>query len=68
MFGAAAIPVGWNWSLVSRDQDGLVATVGLPMGSDDTVLSGGPIGVSRGVLALRAIRTISGLRLARAIS
>ncbi|HVD87716.1 MAG TPA: hypothetical protein VNB91_02320, partial [Jatrophihabitantaceae bacterium] len=55
MFGAAAIPVGWNWSLVSRDQDGLVATVGLPVGLDDTVLSGGPIGVGRDVLARRSV-------------
>jgi hypothetical protein len=55
MFGAAASPVGWNWSLVSRDQDGLVATVGLPVGLDDTVLSGGPIGVGRGVLAGRSV-------------
>ena len=55
MFGAAASPVGWNWDLVSRDQHGLVATVGLPVGLDDTVLSGGPIGVGRGVLAGRSV-------------
>jgi hypothetical protein len=55
MFGAAASPVGWNWNLVSFDQDGLVATVGLPVGLDDTVLSGGPIGVGRGVLAGRSV-------------
>jgi hypothetical protein len=36
------------------------------VGLDDTVLSGGPIGVGRGVLALRAIRTTSGLWHARA--
>jgi hypothetical protein len=36
MFGAAASPVGWNWNLVSRDQGVLVATVGLPVGLDDT--------------------------------
>jgi hypothetical protein len=55
MFGAATDPGGWNWKLVSRDQDGLVATVGLPVGLDDTVLSGGPIGVGRGVLAGRSM-------------
>jgi hypothetical protein len=44
MFGAAANPGGWTWNLVSRDQDELVATVGLPVGIDDTILSG-PIGV-----------------------
>jgi hypothetical protein len=55
MFGAAASPDGWNWNLVSRDQDVLVATVGLPVGLDDTVLSGGPIGVGRGVLAGRSV-------------
>jgi hypothetical protein len=54
MFGAAASPVDWNWNLVSRDEDELVATVGLPVGLDDTVLSGGPIGVGRGVLAGRS--------------
>jgi hypothetical protein len=55
MFGAAARPIGWNWNLVSRDEEGLVATIGLPVGLDDTVLSGGPIGVGRGVLAGRSI-------------
>jgi hypothetical protein len=55
MFGAAARPIGWNWNLVSRDEEGLVATIGLPVGLDDTVLSGGPIGVARGVLAGRSI-------------
>jgi hypothetical protein len=55
MFGAAASPGGWNWNLVSRDEDVLVATVGLPVGLDDTVLSGGPIGVARGVLAARSV-------------
>ena len=55
MFGAAASPGGWNWNLVSRDQDVLVATVGLPVGLDDTVLSGGPIGLGRGVLAGRSV-------------
>ena len=55
MFGAAASPGGWNWDLVSRDQDGLVATVGLPVGLDDTVLSGGPIGIGRAVLAGQSV-------------
>jgi hypothetical protein len=55
MFGAAASPVGWNWDLVSRDQDGLVATVGLPVGLDDTALGDGPIGLGRGVLAGRSV-------------
>jgi hypothetical protein len=55
MFGAAASPGGWNWNLVSRDHDVLVATVGLPVGLDDTVLSGGPIGVGRGVLAGQSV-------------
>ena len=55
MFGAAASPVGWNWNLVSRDQGVLVATVGLPVGLDDTVLSGGPIGLGRGLLAGRSV-------------
>jgi hypothetical protein len=55
MFGAAASPGGWNWNLVSRDQDVLVATVGLPVGLDDTALSGGPIGVGRGLLAGRSM-------------
>ncbi len=55
MFGAAASPVGWNWNLVSRDQDVLVATVGLPVGLDDSVLSSGPTGIGRGVLAGRSL-------------
>ena len=55
MFGVAASPVGWNWNLVSRDQGVLVATVGLPVGLDDTVLSGGPIGLGRGLLAGRSV-------------
>jgi hypothetical protein len=55
MFGAAANPVGWNWNLVSRDQKVLVATVGLPVGLDDMIISGGPIGLGRGVLADRLV-------------
>jgi hypothetical protein len=55
MFGAAAGPGGWNRNLVSRDQDVLVATVGLPAGLDNNVLSGGPIGVGRGALAGRSV-------------
>jgi hypothetical protein len=55
MFGAAASPGGWNWDLVSHEQDVLVATVGLPVGLDDTVLSGGPIGVGRAVLDGRSV-------------
>jgi hypothetical protein len=55
MFGAAANPLGWNWNLVSRDRDGLVATVGLPVGLDDTVLSSGPIGFGRAVPAGRSV-------------
>jgi hypothetical protein len=51
MFGAAASSGGWNWNLVSRDQDVLVATVGLPVGLDDPVLSSGATGMGRGVLA-----------------
>jgi hypothetical protein len=55
MFGTATSPGGWNWNLVCRDQDVLVATVGLPLGLDGTDLSGGPIGVARGVLAGRSV-------------
>jgi hypothetical protein len=55
LFGTAASPGDWNWSLVSRDQDVLVATVGMPVGLDDTVLSAGPIGLGRGVLAGRLV-------------
>jgi hypothetical protein len=55
MFAAAASPAGWNWNLVSRDHEGLVATIGLPVGLDDTVLSGGPIGLGRAVLAGRSV-------------
>jgi hypothetical protein len=55
VFGAAASSGGWTWDLVSRDQDVLVATVGLPVGLDDPVLSSGPIGVGRGVLAGRSV-------------
>jgi hypothetical protein len=55
MFGAAASPGGWNWNMVSSDQDVLVATVGLPVGLDDTLLSGGPLGLGRGLLAGRLV-------------
>jgi hypothetical protein len=55
MFGVAASPGGWNWNLVSRDHDVLVATVGLPVGLDDTVLSSGPIGLGRGLLVGRSV-------------
>ena len=55
MFGAAASPVGWNWNLVSRDQNVLVSTIGMPVGADAAVLSGGPIGVARGVIARRSV-------------
>jgi hypothetical protein len=59
-------PVGWNLRLFGRDQGRLVSTVGLPVGLDDTLLRGGPIGVGRGVLAMSAIRTTSGFWHARA--
>ena len=55
MFGAAASPVGWNWNLISRDRDRLVATVGMPVGLDDGVHNGGPIGIGRSVLAGRSV-------------
>jgi hypothetical protein len=55
MFGAAARPVGWNWNLVSRDHDVLIATVGLPVGLADTLLSSGPAGIGRSILAGRSV-------------
>lgn len=50
MFATAVAPGGWNWDLLTRDDQMLMATVGLPVGLEPDLLRSGTAALGRAVL------------------